>query len=87
VAGLAEPPLSLEDVTYEDGQMHYRVHRETLPESDLERHLAEARVLLADPPVPARPAQSSADLAVGADFQDLRWFLMPDEAALEMGRR
>jgi len=87
VAGLAEPPLSLEGVTYEDGQMHYRVHRETLLESDLERHLADARVLLADPPVPARPAQSSADLAVGADFQALRWFLMPDEAALEMGRR
>ena len=44
-------------------------------------YLAEARALLADPPrAPAR-RQGATDLAVGPDFQALRWFLMPDEAA------
>jgi len=33
---------------------------------------------------PAAPAQGLADLAVGEHFGDLRWFLMPDEAAWEL---
>ena len=85
-AGLAEPPLSLDGVTYQGGQMRYGLHRATLPEADLERHLADARSLLAQPPEPPMPPQSAAELAVGADFQDLRWFLMPDEAAQEVVR-
>ena len=40
--------------------------------------------MLAHPPAPPVPPQSAADLAVGPDFQALRWFLMPDEAATEL---
>ena len=59
-AGLAEPPLSLDGVTYQGGQMRYGLHRATLPEADLARHLADARALLAQPPAagdaaPVRP--------------------------------
>jgi selenocysteine lyase/cysteine desulfurase len=85
-AGLAEPPLSLRDVSYADGGMRYELHRQALPEAALKRHLADARVLLADPPPPMGRPQSADDLAVGADFQSLRWFLMPDEAGDEVVR-
>ena len=54
------------------------------PESRLADYLAEARALLADPPTPAAPPQGVVDLAVGESFGDLRWFLMPDEAAREL---
>ena len=65
--------------------MHYDARRTTLPESALARHLADARVLLASPPAPADRPQSAGDLGVDQQFHDLRWFLMPDEAARELG--
>ncbi len=74
--GLAEPPLSLGDVSYADGTMRYRAHRHREPESRLPAYLAEARALLADPP-PAPPP--GPPLAVGPDFEALRWFLLPHE--------
>jgi selenocysteine lyase/cysteine desulfurase len=79
-AGLAEPPLSLHDIRYDDGTMRWPSHRHRAPESALAGYLAEARALLATPPEPPLPPQSAADLDVGPDFRELRWFLMPAEA-------
>jgi selenocysteine lyase/cysteine desulfurase len=80
----AEAPLSLRDITYTAAGMVYQQHRRQEPESALASYLAEARALMADPPDPDEPPQRSADLDVGGDFEGLRWFLLPDEAASEL---
>ena len=64
--------------------MAYEQHRRQEPESAFGAYLAEARALMADPPTPAARPQSAADLDVGGDFEGLRWFLLPDEAAEEL---
>jgi selenocysteine lyase/cysteine desulfurase len=83
----AEAPLSLHDIRYTPHGLRYAAHRRQEPLSRLGDYLAEARALMADPPPPAEPAQCSADLPVGADFEGLRWFLLPDEAAIELAAR
>jgi len=77
VDGPVEPPLSLHDVRYEGGRMSYRAHRHREPESRLAGYLAEARAILADPPAASR---RPARVDPGADFESLRWFLLPEEA-------
>jgi hypothetical protein len=80
--GLAEPPLSLDDVRYAGGRMSYQAHRHREPESRLPDYLAEARELFASPPAPLPAAvEGSASLAVGPDFESLRWFWLPHEVA------
>jgi selenocysteine lyase/cysteine desulfurase len=79
-AGLAEPPLSLRDVSYEAGVMTFSHHRHREPESRLAAYLDEARrILAAPPPVLAGPSIDAA--AVGPDFETLRWFLLPEDVA------
>jgi selenocysteine lyase/cysteine desulfurase len=85
-AGVVRGPLSLRDVSYADGTMRYLRPEERLPEAALAGHLEEARAILARPPRPPRPAQSAEDLDADALFHELRWFLMPDEAAEELER-
>jgi len=80
----AEAPLSLRDISYAPDGMRYEAHRRHEPESRFADYLAEARALLADPPAPAAPPQGAQDLVVGGDFEDLRWFPLPDEAAAEL---
>ena len=80
----AEAPLSLHDIHYSRAGLHYPTHRRQEPLSRLADYLAEARALMAEPPPPAEPPQRSADLLVGADFEGLRWFLLPDEAFGEL---
>ncbi len=79
--GTTEPPLSLHDVRYEGGVMRYAAHRHREPESRLADYVAEARALLADPPT---PADIGGPIDVGPDFEHLRWFWLPAEAAEEM---
>ena len=81
-AGPVEPPLSLGDVRYVDGAMQYAAHRHREPESRLAEYMAEARELLLHPP--ATPEGVHGPLAVGADFEHLRWFWLPTEAADEL---
>ena len=78
-SGTAEPPLSLRDISYDDGRMTYPSHHKTEPESALAGYLAEARRILADPPV---PAMTPEHLVVDDDFDTLRWFPLPDEIAI-----
>jgi len=83
--GIVEPPLSLDDVRYTDGRMSYTAHRHREPESRLVDYLAEARALLDAPPAAASAAvEGSASLAVGPDFESLRWFWLPHEMAAEV---
>ena len=81
-AGAPEPPLSLLDIRYEDGAMRYAAHRHREPESRLGAYLDEARALLAAPP--PVPDGVAGPLDVGADFEHLRWFWLPTEAAEEL---
>ena len=81
--GVADPPLSLHDVRFAEHGLEHPGHRLHEPESRLADYLVEARAILAEPPPSASP-QGLADLAVGEHFGDLRWFLMPDEAAREL---
>ncbi len=80
--GAPEPPLSLLDVRYVDGEMRYAAHRHREPEARLADYLAEARAILAAPP--PTPSGVAGPLAVGADFEHLRWFWLPAEAADEL---
>jgi selenocysteine lyase/cysteine desulfurase len=80
----AEAPLSLRDISYTADGMTYQQHRRQEPESAFAAYLAEAAELMAHPPAPAEAPQSVADLVVGDDFEGLRWFLLPDEAAAEL---
>jgi selenocysteine lyase/cysteine desulfurase len=80
-AGMAEPPLSLRDVRYEDGLMRYAAHRHRAPDSALPGYLEEARLTVAGP---RRTAAEPPPAAVGPDFEDLRWFWLPHEIEREL---
>jgi selenocysteine lyase/cysteine desulfurase len=80
----AETPLSLLDIRYTPDGMNYQAHRRQEPESRFAGYLSEARALMAKPPAPAAPPQGASDLVVGDDFEGLRWFLLPNEAAEEL---
>ncbi|MDX1619445.1 MAG: aminotransferase class V-fold PLP-dependent enzyme [Nitriliruptorales bacterium] len=73
--GLPDPPLSLRDISYEDGRMTYPRRRRTAPESDLANYLEEARAILDTP----RQRAASPPAEVSADFESLRWFPLPGE--------
>jgi hypothetical protein len=77
-SGRPEPPLSLHDIRYDDARMAYPAHRHREPESRLAAYLAEARQLLAHPPH-TLDGPSIDPAAVGLDFEDLRWFLLPED--------
>jgi selenocysteine lyase/cysteine desulfurase len=77
VDGQPEPPMSLDDVGYEGGAMRFAGHRHHTPEAALEDYLEQARAILVDPPIEADPVP----LEVGEDFEQLRWFWLPEEIA------
>ena len=72
--GPVEPPLRLSQLHYVDGVLTYPHHRDTAPESDLQRYLAEAHDLLESLPEPGDDVAASD---VSADFELLRWFELP----------
>jgi hypothetical protein len=75
VDGQPEPPMSLLDVRYVDGEMVFEGHRHRAPESALAGYLEEARAILAEAPGPVvGPPLEASD-----DFEHLRWFWLPDE--------
>jgi selenocysteine lyase/cysteine desulfurase len=80
----AEAPISLHDIRYGADGMRYKAHRRQEPESRFADYLSEAQTLMQRPPSPAASPQRAADLVVGGDFEGLRWFLLPDEAAEEL---
>jgi hypothetical protein len=78
--GTPEPPMSLFDVAYDaaDGSMRRPSHRHQEPESRLAAYVDEAREILARP-ARALASPTIAAGTVGADFEGLRWFLLPEE--------
>jgi len=81
VAGLAEPPMSLDAVSFDAEGLHAATHRHHEQESALQRYLAEARALLADPP--GEPATQAPEGPTGDAFERLRWFWLPGELAAD----
>jgi selenocysteine lyase/cysteine desulfurase len=84
LAGEAEPAHSLEDITYAATGLAYPAQRHREPVSRLADYLEEARSLLEDPPAPPSRPQGPDDLDAGPDFEALRWFTLPGEAADEL---
>ncbi len=77
-AGAAEPPLRLDDLSYDaSGRLTYPHTRAEAPESILEEHLADARRLFAARAGAADESSPSASAWVSADFEALRWFDLP----------
>jgi len=81
-AGAAEAPLSLRDVTYAGGEMRYTAHRHRAPDAALSGYLEEARRIAAAPHT-HEPERLDVG-AVGPDFEDLRWFWLPQEIGREL---
>ncbi len=75
---LAEPPLSLEDVSYDDGEMSFRHRPHLHSDDDLAGYLEDARQIIKDMDEAGLPEPLGAPL-VTEDFEHLRWFPLPDE--------
>ena len=77
VDGRGSVPFSLHDVSYERGAMQYSAPMETASDEVLSSYLDEARNLFESVDPSSAPQQ--APLEATASFEDLRWFLLPDE--------
>jgi selenocysteine lyase/cysteine desulfurase len=75
----AEPPMSVNDISYESGTIAYtaRAHREYHGDEELRDYLDEARRILEEAASNPTPALEAPE--VTEDFEDLRWFPMPAE--------
>jgi selenocysteine lyase/cysteine desulfurase len=74
-SGPVEPPLRLDQVTYdpETGAMTYPRHDEPVPESALAGYLEEGRAIFGA----ALGAADNGSPTLSADFERLRWFELP----------
>lgn len=75
--GMAAPPLSLTDLSYDSGVLKYEHARITEPESRLAEYLAEARDIAAIAET-EQPCQVPLDLT--EHFENLRWFPLATDA-------
>ena len=80
--GHPEPPLSLLDVTYEEGAIHAAHGRRTAPETELARYLDEADRIFAAAEA-RRDGAAPEPLQLSEDFEHLRWFPLPGEPLQE----
>jgi selenocysteine lyase/cysteine desulfurase len=82
--GCPKPPMRLTDLSYRTGKLEYRSRHATEPAWVLSSYLDEARrrfeEAVANPRQPAVPMP-----ACSKDFEHLRWFVLPSEAAEELG--
>jgi selenocysteine lyase/cysteine desulfurase len=79
--GVVEPPLRLSQLSYDSqGQMRYPSRHERAGDGALTGYLTEARELFAKlaEARPAPPAETTTRSGVSADFEQLRWFDLPD---------
>jgi selenocysteine lyase/cysteine desulfurase len=75
--GRPEPALSLRTLSYRGGRPSYPSRHVTAPEWVLPEYLEQARAVLAA----AGPERSFEDPNLNADFELLRWFPLPSDAA------
>jgi selenocysteine lyase/cysteine desulfurase len=74
--GRVPPPMSLRDVRYEGGQVHWPHHRAHVTDAQLDHVLAEGRrILAAASPHPADVTPAM----LPPDAERLRWFPLPGE--------
>jgi len=71
--------MRLHDVDYSEGRMDFRSRHATEPASALRSYLDEARAVLE-----RASTEDAARPELTADFEHLRWFPLPDEAAAEL---
>ncbi|MCL1594302.1 MAG: aminotransferase class V-fold PLP-dependent enzyme [Actinomycetia bacterium] len=77
VDGRGATPFSLFDIDYDNGSLTYDATPERASERDLSRYLDEAQKLFATIDPATGPIAGPIDST--ASFEDLRWFLLPDE--------
>jgi hypothetical protein len=80
-AGPSDPPLSLEEISYSNTGLSYPDRRITDPSSRLSDYIAEAHRIIG---AAGDITLEDQPLDVGPDFEHLRWFQLPIEAAAEM---
>ncbi len=77
--GLAEPPASLLDITYDEGRLVAPSRRQTAGDEVLAGYLDDARRIVAGVRQdPGHGASRGPELTTD-DFESLRWFPLPDE--------
>ncbi len=82
-AGSPEPPLSLRDVSYDEGGlMRFAAHRHQAPETTLSGHLDDARAQFQNGG--SKDPEPLDRMLVGPDFEALRWFWLPEEIGAEV---
>ena len=79
--GVKEAPMSLFDVSYQDGSMKWHHRRRETEEHELASYIEDAKKILTE-------AQHDLPAPVGmpdvtADFEHLRWFPLPDELRID----
>jgi selenocysteine lyase/cysteine desulfurase len=79
--GPVEPPLRLDGLRYDDGgRLRFASSHAQAEDAALAGYLEEARRLLAARPAPPAPeADGRALPGLSADFEALRWFVLPRE--------
>jgi selenocysteine lyase/cysteine desulfurase len=77
--GPGAAPMSLHDISYAAGRMSYPLHRRQAPVESLPQYLAEARRIL--DAARSAPPEPGAVPVTTPDFEHLRWFPYPGEAA------
>ena len=80
----AHAPMSLHDVSYDDGRMTFRSRHTHADTSDFESYLAEAEAARerAESEVPMMEIEP---MALADDFERMRWFPLADEVVRRMG--
>ena len=75
--GVAEPPMSLRSLSYEDGEPVATLQRSQEPEGVLADYLRYAKHIFAEPEVRGPVPGHARD--VSDDFEHLRWFPLPED--------
>ncbi len=84
--GAPRATMSLRDLSYRSGKLEFRARMLTEPEWALEGHLDAARRALAGASGRHRSAPPRDPPPPSQDFEDLRWFPLPGEAAADLLR-
>jgi len=77
VDGRGRTPFSLFDIEYTQGELSYDAAPEIADDYELAAYIAEAKALFESIDPTTGPA--TAPLHATASFEDLRWFLLPEE--------
>jgi selenocysteine lyase/cysteine desulfurase len=84
--GLADPPMSLHDISYGSEGMVASTHRRRRePESSLAGYLADARRRFAETASDTAATEAVASTR-SPDFEALRWFWLPEEVGATVAR-